>query len=242
MLSCSFMLSLMGSMEPIIQAFTKYMLKNLGLQLDPESWKGDKKVPFFLQDLYLFFSVSLLGKACLLAVPKGIDAATPAAIKNHLLLLREISGLPCIYLTTSISSYNRQRLAQHGVQFVIPNHQIYLPAIGVDWMERYWHRQKHRTSVDKQLAPSSQAVVIHALIHHEKTFTPLELAKTLNYTPMTMTRALNELELFGIGKTVRKGKERVIRFTQDASKIWKKSLPFLQNPVKKQISFKFNKK
>ena len=65
-------------MEGLIQALKQYMLKNLGLQLEPKFWQGKKEVPFFLQDLYIFYSLSLLGKNCLLVVPKEIDTVTPA--------------------------------------------------------------------------------------------------------------------------------------------------------------------
>lgn len=229
------MLSLVGSVEGLIQALKQYMLKNLGLQLEPKFWRGDKEVPFFLQDLYIFYSLSLLEKTCLLVAPKEIDTVTPAAIRKHFLLLRKISGFPCIYLAATISPHNRQRLVNHGVQFIIPGRQIYLPALGVDWIERGAHCQKHRTAFSRQLSPSSQAVVIYAMIHHKKEFIPLELAKALNYTPMTMTRALNELDLFDIGKTERQGKKRLIRFTQKVSEMWKQSLPFLQSPVKKRL-------
>ena len=229
-------------MEALIQAFKQYMLKNLDLQLEPKFWKNDKKIPFFLQDLYVFYVVTLLGKTCLLAVPKEIEIVTPAAIRKHLLQIREISGFPCIYLATAISSYNRQRLIKHGVQFVIPGRHIYLPALGIDWMERCSHCQKHRTIFNKQLSPSSQAVIIYAITNHKWEFIPLELAQTLNYTPMTMTRALNELESFDIGKTTRMGKERLIHFAHDSSKIWEQALPFLKSPVKKRLWLKVSKK
>lgn len=149
--------------------------------------------------------------------------------------------MPCVYLATAISPHNRQRLVKHGVQFVIPGRQIYLPALGVDWLERCLHCRKPRATFNKHLSPSSQAVVIYAMVHHKKEFIPLELAEALHYTPMTMTRALNELELFDIGKIERQGKKRLIRFTQNSSKIWKQSLPFFQSPVKKRTWLKLSK-
>lgn len=218
------------------------MQKNLGLLLDPISWKGGDKIPFFLQDLYVFYTVSILKKTCLLSIPKENDQLTPAAISKHLHLLQKISGFPCIYLGTTISSHNRQRLAQHGVQFVIPNHQIYLPDLGVNWTERRSYGQKHQAAFGKQLSPSSQMVVIYAITHNKREFTPLELARELKYTPMTMSRALNELESFDIAKTIRKGKERLIYFVQDPFEIWKQALPFLQNPVKKRIWLKLDQR
>lgn len=225
-------------MNDLIHSFSQYMLKNLNLQLSPKPWNGKNKLPIFLQNFYLFFDVSLLGKICLLVVPKE-EVMTPSVIRKHLLHLQKISGFPCIYVTCAISSYNRQRLMKHGVQFVIPGRQIYLPGLGLNWNERFIQGEKNK--INKRLSPSAQTVVIYVIMHEKKRFTPLELARILNYTPMTMTRALNELEAFGIGTVEKKGKERFISFVQHLSKVWTQALPFMQNPVKKRVWIRADK-
>ena len=52
---------------------------------------------------------------------------------------------------------------------------------------------------------------------------------------MTMTRAFNELEALGLGKTLRKGKERCFYFQIKSDILWKQALPLMQNPIKKVI-------
>lgn len=232
----------MLSSQKVIQAFSEYMLDRLNLRLEPKLWGGSKDAPFFLQDLYNFYTLSILGKTCLLTVPKIIDAATPAAIRKHLLHLQELSGFPCIYLTTSISAHNRQRLIEHGVQCVVPEKLIYLPALGVDWSERHnLNQKKIQSPLKKRLSPSSQAVILYGLMHEGEKTTTLELAKKLNYTPMTMIRALDELESFDLYKTSRQGRERLIHFTNPVQ-MWNLALPIFQNPTKKRIWLKLDKK
>ena len=224
----------------LISGFRWYMLKNLGLELRPEPWEKTGKIPFFLRELYIFYAISLLGKLCVLAIEKEGNKLTPAAIKKHCLQIQELFGSPCIYLAEDISYHNRQRLIKHGVPFVIPGRQIHLPVLGVDWLERYDHHQKHRTVCGKQLSPSSQVIVIYSIIFHEFKYTIQEILKILDYSSMTITRALNELEHFDIGKTVKKGTKREISLIGNAHKLWQQALPFLQNPVVKRVWLQLN--
>lgn len=120
----------------------------------------------------------------------------------------------------------------HPIQFIAPNQQIYLPGLGVDWLENHKIHQKHCLK-NKKIAPSTQAVLLYVLLHHDNhSFIPLELAKALHYTPMTMTRALNELESFHLGQTSRNGKERRIHFSTDLATLWKQKESLMLNPLK----------
>ncbi len=227
-------------MEAVIQDLKHYLQETLGICLNPKPWRGAKNLPFFLQDFYSFYTVLLLMKPFILAVPRGSGELTPALVRKNLEQLQAKAGIPCIYVCKTISSYDRKRLIQHGIQFVIPHRQTYLPGLGVDWLDRYRSCQTHRSI--HRIMPSTQAVVIYALTHqNEKQFIPLKLAKALNYTPMTMTRALNELEMVGLGKAVRKGKERWFCFAENRSLLWKQAEPLMQNPVKKRLWLRLEK-
>jgi len=227
-------------MEITLQRFKRYLQDTLGLHIDPKPLKEVGEFPRFLLDHYGLYTASLLGKPCVLAVDYEGDVLTPAAIRKHLDMIREKTKVSCIYISNSASFYNRKRLIGHCVQFVIINRQIYLPALGIDWVESCRDCHKPR-AVPKTMAASTQIVMIYALMHKtENEFIPLKLAEALKYTPMTMTRALNELELLNLGKTVRKGKERQIKF-ETSSLLWQRAQPFMQSPVKKRIWLKANR-
>ncbi|MBF8263520.1 MAG: hypothetical protein HW387_1185 [Parachlamydiales bacterium] len=227
--------------ETMIRSLKRYVEEALDIQLSIKPWKTIETLPFFLQNLYEFYTLTLLGRSCILAANRESDEITPAAIRKHLELLHAKTGLPCIYTSSSISSYNLKRLIAHRVQFVIPNRQIYLPALGIDWIENYQFCQKKHLHIQK-LAPSTQAMLIFALIHRgDEPFIPINLAKALNYTPMTMTRSLNELESFKLVKTQRMGKERQIYFAKDRCQLWKQAQPFMLSPVKKRFWLKGNR-
>lgn len=217
-------------MESVIQNLKRYLLETLDIEIELKPWEGWKAFPFFLQDRFVFYSVSILDTECILAIARENWAMTPAAIRKHLLQIQLKIGMPCIYVNKLASTYNRKRLMRQDVQFVIPNYQVYLPALGIDWRNRY-HLSQIQQTISK-ISPATQAVLIYALNNPGNQFNPLELAKVLNYTQMTMTRALNELELVGLGKSERKGKERWFSFITDPP-LWKSAEPLMQNPIKK---------
>ncbi len=222
----------------MLEAFKSYLHGTMGLQLELKSWKDAGDLPLFLQDLYLFYTTSLLGKLCILMVARQEDVITPAVIRKHVDFVQEKTGISCIYVSAFASSYNRKRLVAHRVQFVIVGRQIYLPTLGVDWLESCSICRKQNIA-SKLMSPSTQAIVIYALIHQEmKQFVPLELAKVLNYSPMTMTRAFNELESLGLGKAVRRGKVRLFSFHKDRCLLWTQVEPLMQSPVKKRLWLK----
>ena len=45
--------------------FGRYVKEPLDIPVKPEAWEGEKRLPFFLQNLYAFFQVSILDTPCL---------------------------------------------------------------------------------------------------------------------------------------------------------------------------------
>jgi hypothetical protein len=65
--------------------------------------------------------------------------------------------------------------------------------------------------------------------------TSAKLVNQLHYSAMTITRAIDEIELSGIGMIEAKGRERILLFTAKNKDLWQKALPFFRSPVKKVI-------
>lgn len=209
-----------------------YLKATLGVSVAPAPWQEQEELPFFLTDLYQFFQTSLLESPCLLAIAKSKEDETPATIEKHFRQIQKRWDGHVIYVHSFVSSYNRKRLIDHKVPFIIPGNQMYLPFLGIDLRE---HFKKLRTAITT-LSPSTQTVILHALIHGvDKAHTSSGLASLLGYTPMTMTRALDELVSTGLGKVELEGKERILTFHDSKKSLWERSQPFLRSPVKKRI-------
>jgi hypothetical protein len=219
-------------MEQMDLSFARYLKETLDIIVQPKYWNGAEMLPFFLRNLYSFFEVSILDTPCLAMAAKDETEQTPATIHKHTLQVQKRWDREIIYVHPKITAYNRKRLIAHKLSFVVPGNQLYLPFLGIDLRE---HFKKIRMA-DSKWSPSTQAVVLYALLHDtEQPFTPKGLANQLGYAPMTMTRAFNELQGAGLVKIAMEGKERVLRFDQDKKELWEKALEFLRNPVKKRL-------
>ena len=200
------------------------------IRVKANPWKGQGELPFFLVNRYSFYETTLLEQACILMIAKANADLTPTAIKKHWELVQQKCGGLCIVIQQGVSAYNRARLIGHHIPFIVPGNQMYLPDLGIDLRE---HFRKLRTSSLKSFSPATQAVVIYALLHGtNERFIPSELAKKLKYTPMTMTRAFDELQAANIGEISHKGRERWWLFAGSKRELWEQTRPLMRTPVK----------
>lgn len=219
-------------MASLFQGIKKYLQETLKIDIHPRQWKDRSKLAFFLTDTYDFYETSLFNQACLLMIDRSNTEITPGTIRKHQEQIQKTWKGSIIYVQSALSSYNRKRFIEHHIPFIIPGNQMYLPQCGIDLRELF---RKTHTKKDSGFSPSTQAVVIYALLDktNEK-LTASILAEKLGYTLMTMTRALNELKSAEIGEFHREGREHFWTFL-DKKTLWKRAKPFFQNPIKKKI-------
>jgi hypothetical protein len=216
----------------LVQKFEKYLLESLGVSITIEKWQKEKRLPLFLRDLYSFYECQLLHESCLVMEVRDEEEVTPATIRKHKQQIEDMWRHEIIYLHPSISSYNRKRLIEHKISFVVPGNQMYLPLLGIDLREHI----KGMRSVKKKISPSTQTVILFILYNWpRKGLTPSRLAQLVNYTPMTLTRAFDEIETTGLGNVEMEWRERVLHFEMDRKSLWDRSLDLLRSPVRKRV-------
>jgi hypothetical protein len=223
-------------MDQLATSFKGYLKETLDIDAHPKKWPGTVKLPIFLRNLYGFFEVRILDIPCLVMAAKDKAEQTPATIQKHMLQVRKKWQDEIIYLQQKVTAYNRKRLIQHKIPFVVPLNQMYFPFLGIDLREHF----KNIRETEASFSPSTQVVVLYYLFHKlQLRLTPKTLAKELGYSIMTMTRALDELDGAGLGTIAMEGRERVLRFDQDKKKVWKTALDRLRSPVKKRLWVKY---
>ena len=216
----------------LVQKLEKYLFESLGVSLAIQKWQKEKSLPLFLRDLYKFHECQLLHESCLVMEARDEEEITPATIRKHIRQIEDIWRHGVIYLHPSISSYNRKRLIEHKISFVVPGNQMYLPLLGIDLREHI----KGVRSVKKKISPSTQAVILFMLYNWpQEGLTPSRLAAQLNYTPMTLTRVFDEIETAGLGNIEMEWRERVVHFEVSKKSLWEKSLDLLRSPVRKRV-------
>ena len=210
----------------------RYLEETLGLTVAIKPWAEKSVLPYFLHDAYEFACIELLGARYVLMLARD-QAANAAKVRKDADTLGKASGEVAIYVAPVLSSYERKRLVGQHIPFIVPGNQLYLPDLGIDLREYFRQR---RAVPDKGLSPATQALLISALLNPWKAEVhPAELANGLGYTSMTLSRAMKELENSGLASVVRVGRERRLRFEENAHAVWTKALPLLRDPVKQTV-------
>jgi len=227
-------------MDQLTTNFKRYLKETLDIEAHPKQWPETGKLPIFLRNLYIFFAVRIMGVPCLVMAAKDKAEQTPATIQKHMLQVRKRWQDEVIYLQQKVTAYNRKRMIQHKIPFVVPLNQMYLPFLAIDFREHF----KNIRETEASFSPSTQVVVLYYLFHNDQLhLTPKILANELGYTTMTMTRALDELDGTGLGTIAMEGRERVLRFDRGKKEVWETSLQRLRSPVKRRlwVKYPFNK-
>ncbi|NLB54842.1 MAG: hypothetical protein GX811_03590, partial [Lentisphaerae bacterium] len=135
-----------------------------------------------------------------------------------------------VYVRERMASYNRKRLVEHKVPFVVPGNQMYLPMLGIDLREHFRMLNESK----EVLRPATQVVLIQSLLLGAGDLGPTALSLELGYSIMAMSRALDELKAVELVHTTIRGRERHVRLAGSRREVWEKAQPYLRNPVVKR--------
>lgn len=219
--------------DQLIKELIKYVKDTLDIALVIQPWNGSADLPFFLRDQYSFYQIEIIALPCILIVSKDKQDATPALVRKHIDLLRpKTGGEDIIYVRKQLSSFNRKRLVEQKVCFIIPGNQMYLPLLGMDFREHF----KRLQSQSETLSPSAQLIILHALLKgQQEILRRNDLAKQYGYSVMTISRAFSEIESLGIADVTIQGRKREMILKGTKQEVWEKSLKFLRNPVVQRL-------
>lgn len=219
---------------------TNYLLEILGpgptcassISARAEPWPDAERLPFYLQNSYSYYTADLFGQACLLMLAKTPEGETPAVVRKHRQVVSKHFTGEVLYVIETVSSHNRKRLIEQRVPFLVPGNQLYLPTMGVDLREYF---KPGKQAEPTHLGAPAQAIVLREILLRDCTGLPSKaLAIRLGYSPMTITRAINELTQLHLVTTEKVGKEKHLRFSAKGRSLWDAALPALQSPVKKR--------
>lgn len=218
-------------MSTLIEQLIQYFRDTLNVTLAVRQWEVSKRLPFFLQDGYTYSRTEFFGLNVLLMVDTSDEEHPPATIRKHLDQVREKWEGEIVYVRDRVTAYNRKRLIEHNVPFIVPGNQLYLPMLAIDLREHF--RQKRR-SINK-FSPATQALVLYWIYNsnmgRERT-TPTEMAKVLGYSKMSMTRAFKEVDAALDSVLANERLKNDVRYSMSSQELWQKLQPFWRSPVK----------
>lgn len=220
---------------PLATAVRRYLHEVLGLSVpDIRPWARADDLPYFLRDTFEFGELELLGHPVVLAMGRAEPKQSLSEVRTWLDKVQALAGQPTVYVTEALASYERRRLIEQKVPFIVPGNQLYLPHFGLDLREYFRQRSRAR---EAPLSPSAQAMLIAALLHQpwQAEWQPSKVAVALGYTPMTLSRVVKELTATGLATVHTVDRTRWLRMQQPAQQTWEQALPVLRSPVKRTV-------
>ena len=219
-----------------------YIESVLGLKLRLKPWENVKILPYGLRDRYEFFITNIFNAQCLILKERPQREASVADVAKHIQAIHNFlahnklpeTGDLMIFVTDTLPSYDRKRLVEKGVQFIVPGNQLFLPAFGMDLREYY----RQRLDKPQVLSPATQAMLIQYLIkgwQHPLRTTRAAFEQSFTYAKMTVTRAIKELTDLDIVKPEKELGEAVILFHLSPKETWERAKEAMRTPVKKTL-------
>lgn len=218
-----------------------YINETLGTNAleNPISNKFLGNLPMYITQAYKLYDAILFDKNIVLAEQINEDDFSVLQTDKHLQLIRNAIGKTVILVLENLQSYNRKRLIEKGINFIVPEKQLFLPELLINLNESY--AQPKTKLKNKSLMPSSQFLFLFHIIHRnnkwkieEHSFK--EIAKKLDYTPMAVSYAVDDLKNHDLIEVTGE-KEKYIKFNVQRSELWyiAEQENLLSNPVLKTV-------
>jgi len=215
-----------------LTGYISQVFKPCALQGD---WTGSKLLPLYLQANWVYKQLSLDGQVCLLIWDyQGEQQETAQKLKKTIATVAEQFSGPIIYGVSDTAAYNRKRLIDQGIAFVVPGKQLYLPFAALDLRESFApSRQPTKATLG---ACAQQLVLLKCAGHWQDNLSAQTRADILGVSKMTVSRAYKELIGFGLAHIEGPTRLGTLVFETGGHELWQMALSYLTNPVKQQVS------
>lgn len=129
---------------------TEYIKNTLGADVSEEKFDFPQSIPMYLKNGYSYRMLEINSIRCLMAEPVSFSLAS---CKKQLDKLTALFGCHAVLCLKSITPYQRKRLTEEHIPFVVEGTQIYLPFLAICLSEKY-----KREITTEKFSPSSQLV------------------------------------------------------------------------------------
>ena len=215
------------ALAPAAGEVEDYLLKTFGLRIKIKPLTG-VSLPFYLSNLFSLGTTEIKGRKLLLCTLASEEKPSPAQFKKYAVELRDRTGLEAAFVLPGLSSWDRTRLIEGRIAFIVPGRQIYLPTLLIDLRE---HFARERGKPDRLSYPAQFLVVMEILYGRVEGKTVRELSREFAFSATTMSRAVHELLALDLVETG-EGKARPLHFALDKRRLWTTALKYLQSPIK----------
>jgi len=215
-----------------VKDLQRYLQETFGSLTRPEVDKEKtRNLPLYLKGSFDLFASDLEGQKVFWAEVKESTEITPDQLKKQGQQLRNYLHAPVIFVIENLQTWQRKRLIEKKVGFAEPFRQLYVPELMLQLKDGP-RAEKIFIKQSGYLKPPAQLLLLyHLQVQSLETRLFQEIAKLLNYSAMTVSRAVKELAGVGLVE-IKGGKEKSLWFEIKGRQLWEKALPFLKSPVR----------
>lgn len=216
-----------------VKALQDYLYDTFGVTTALKQEREKVKwLPLYLRGNYDFYSGSLSGQKLIWAIVKNPDSVTPEQLKMQSLALKKVlDHVPVVYVFERLEPWQRKRLIEKKVGFAEPFRQLYIPQLFTQIREGNSKANTMSIAGKEIKAPAQLFLLYHLQVQRLEGLLLQEIAGILNYSAMTITRAVKELAANELLR-VEGRKEKTILFEYQGKGLWEKAMPLMASPVR----------
>jgi len=201
-----------------------YLNEVLGIKgtINPITKSNQGLLPMYITETFNLFNINLFNKELIFAELKNGEGLSILQIEKQLKQIHKQLNKIVVIVFENVKSYNRKRLIEKKINFIVPGKQMYLPDLLIDLRESY-----PRDNTQKEtLMPSAQLLIIYHILCNNFNWNIQEhpfkdIAQKIGYTPMTITKAIDNLKSHRLIDVIGE-KEKFIRFRYEKKALWEK--------------------
>jgi hypothetical protein len=206
----------------------------LGIQTELTPIQRDK-LRGINADMFLRFSFYTMKfnnqSLCAIKTKNKQHSLTPLKYKQITKQAEILVGMPVIVILDSLTYYERERLINQGVYFIISDKYAFLPSLIANV------QAKKKVKNPLKLTPAAQYVLLYYLLSEEskEEYTIKDLEQIMPYNYLALARAVANLEDCKLCSTEIKDNTGIkhIQFGDYKRELWTKAQSYLSSPVKK---------
>lgn len=199
------------------------------IEIQPLSKKQLKGITIGDSLAYQFYDGEYRGIRLTFLKPKnGNPSPKVCAITAN--RVSDLMGCPIVFILESSPSYERQRLIDKDVFFVMGDKFVNLPMLVAN-------ERMRKSRPAKRLTPTAQYTLLyHLQVESLEGMSARDMSSKLPYSYESITlglTCLSDLEL--CQKVSDGGKSKIVRFSLKGKELWDKAKDFLIDPVEKRV-------
>jgi hypothetical protein len=202
----------------------KYLSEVLGINatVNPIAKSNQEQLPMYITETFKLYNINLFNKELVFAELTNDEGMSILQIEKQLQQIHKQLNKTVVVVLETIKSYNRKRLIEKKINFIVPGKQMFLPDLMIDFRESY----PRDNAIKEKLLPSAQMLIIYQLLSSDlgwkiQEYSFKAIAQKFDYTPMAITKAIENIKSHRLIDVIGE-KEKFIRFRYDKKALWEK--------------------